>query len=411
MILVQNHLQRLSGNRFWCLIFICFCLAACSPKTRTNKSTKKETGNKEDKKDAASEKKFTEANISLLIPLNLNSARIKAGNKAELEKSAMAIDFYQGFKMGIDSAAAAGMNFKVKVLDTRDNNVQITSLLKSGQLAGTNLIIGPVFPDGVKFITNYSIANNIPVVSPLAATHPDEFNNPNLISIVNNIDLHADKVGDYIRREYDPGKTIVVLINPKKAGDEVLGGPLRDYFQKGRGSRYIFQEYASVFAMETKMVPGKQYAVVISSADRAFVVGSIDKLAKMKTAGSNIELFGHPNWSKQNYNIEKLQLLRTKITTSYFVDYKSRDVINFIRKYRQLNKFEPAEYSFKGFDIGFFFGKLFAEHGAGYLKHLTQEHYDGLENSFRFIKDDKLGYINTSLFLLEYKNFALNPIE
>lgn len=411
MILVQNHLQRLSGNRFWCLLFICFCLAACSPKTRTNKSPKKEIGNKEDKKGAASEKKFTEANISLLIPLNLNSARIKAGNKAELEKSAMAIDFYQGFKMGIDSAAAAGMNFKVKVLDTRDNNVQITSLLKSGQLAGTNLIIGPVFPDGVKFITNYSIANNIPVVSPLAATHPDEFNNPNLISIVNNIDLHADKIGDYIRREYDPGKAIVVLINPKKSADEVLGNPLRDYFQKGRGSRYIFQEYASVFAMETKMVPGKQYAVLISSADRAFVVGSIDKLAKMKTAGSNIELFGHPNWGKQNYNIEKLQLLRTKITTSYFVDYKSRDVINFVRKYRQLNKFEPAEYSFKGFDVGFFFGKLFAEHGAGYLKHLTQEYYDGLENSFRFIKDDKLGYINTSLFLLEYKNFALNPIE
>ncbi|WP_367865659.1 amino acid ABC transporter substrate-binding protein [Pedobacter sp. WC2423] len=411
MILVQNHLQRLSGNRFWCLLLICCGLAACSPKTRTNKSPQKETRNKEDKKDAASEKKFTEANISLLIPLNLNSARIKAGHKAELEKSAMAIDFYQGFKMGIDSAAAAGMNFKVKVLDTRDNNAHITSLLKSGQITGTNLIIGPVFPDGVKFITNYSIANNIPVVSPLAATHPDEFNNPNLISIVNNIELHADKVGDYIRREYDPGKTIVVLINPKKSADEVLGNPLRNYFQKGRGSRYIFQEYASVFAMETKMVPGKQYAVLISSADRAFVVGSIDKLAKMKTAGSNIELFGHPNWSKQNYNTEKLQLLRTKITTSYFVDYKSRDVINFVRKYRQLNKFEPGEYSFKGFDIGFFFGKLFAEHGAGYLKHLTQEHYDGLENSFRFIKDDKLGYINTSLFLLEYKNFALNPIE
>jgi hypothetical protein len=411
MILVQNHLQRLSGNRFWCLIFICFCLAACSPKTRTNKSPKKEIGKVEDKKDMASEKKFTEANISLLIPLNLNSARIKSGSKAELEKSAMAIDFYQGFKMGVDSAAATGMNFKVKVLDTRDNNVQITSLIKSGQIKGTNLIIGPVFPDGVKFITNYSIANNIPVVSPLAATHPEEFNNPNLISIVNNIDLHADKIGDYIRREYDPGKTVVVLIDPKKSGDEILGDPLRDYFQKGRGSRYTFQEYSSVFAMETRMIPGKQYTVLISSSDRAFVVGSLDKLAKMKGAGSAIELFGHPNWIKQNYNTEKLQLLRTKITTSYWVDYKSRDVINFVRKYRQLNKFEPAEYSFKGFDIGFFFGKLFAEHGAGYLKHLTTERHDGLGNSFRFIKDEKLGYINTSLFLLEYKDYTLDPIE
>ncbi|MBB6500572.1 ABC transporter substrate-binding protein [Pedobacter cryoconitis] len=411
MILVQNHLQRLSGNRFWYLIFICFCLAACSPKTRTNKLPKKDTGKKEEKKEAVPEKKFTEANISLLIPFNLNNARIKSGSKAELEKSAMAIDFYQGFKMGVDSAASAGMNFRVKVLDTRDNNVQITSLLKSGQLTGSNLIVGPIFPDGVKFITNYSIANNIPVVSPLAASHPDEFNNPNLISVVNNIDLHAGKIGDYIRREYNPGKTVVVLINPKKPGDEILGSPLREYFQQGKGTSYTFQEFASVFTMETKMVPGKQYVVLISSSDRTFVVASLDKLAKMQKSGNQIDLFGHPNWNKQNYNTEKLQQLHTRITSSYWVDYKNRDVIRFVKQYRHQNKFEPTEYSFKGFDIGFFFGKLFAQYGAGYLKHLTTERYDGLENSFRFVKDEKLGYINTSLYLLEYKNYELNPIE
>jgi len=412
MILVQNHLQQLSGNKLWYLIFICSCLAACSPKTRTNKSTSDATENKADQQAVKTEKKLTEANISLLIPFNLNKAQIVSGNKSELEKSAMAIDFYQGFKMGIDSAASAtGMDFHINVLDTRDNNVQITSIIKSGKLSSSNLIVGPVFPDGIKFITNYSIANNIPVVSPLAATHPDEFNNPNLISIVNNIQLHALKIGDYISKEYNPDKVIVVLISTKKSDDETLGSPLRKYFQQGKGTRFSFEEYSSVYSMESKTVPGKQYLVMVSSTDRQFVIPTLDKLMKMKNKGGQIVLFGHPNWSKQEYNTEKLQALQTKITSSYRIDYKNQAVISFVKKYRLAYSFEPGEYAFKGFDIGFYFGKLLAEHGANYIKYLPQEKYKGLHNSFSFTRDMNIGYLNTSLLLLEYKDYTLNPVE
>ncbi|MET1056952.1 MAG: amino acid ABC transporter substrate-binding protein [Pedobacter sp.] len=385
----------------------CFLLA-CSPKVTTRKTPKKD----EAEKPAAvvkTEKKFTDANIALLIPFNLNTANVQTGSKAEMEKSVMAIDFYQGFKMGIDSAAATGLNFRLKVLDTRDNTEQITSLIKSGQLSGTDLIVGPVFPDGIKQITNYSVANSIPVVSPLAATHPDEFLNPNLISVVNNIDLHAEKMCGFITKTFDPAKTVVVLISTRKSTDEALAIPVRAYFKKG--SKFTFQEYSSVYAMETARIPGKRYAVLVSSSDRQFVVATIDKLAKMKNAGMQIDLFGHPNWSKQNYNTDKLQLLKTRITASYFVDYKSQPVNSFVKKYRSLYRFEPGEYAFKGFDAGLYFGKLLSAHGGNYLNYLAADRYKGLQNSYLFKKDEQLGYINTSLFLLAYKNYALNPVE
>jgi hypothetical protein len=410
MTLVQNPQLQLSGNKFWLLIFICFCLAACSPKARTNKSVKKDTSPKASPV-TKTEPKLSEATISLLVPFNTNAQKTRSGSKAELEKSAMAIDFYQGFKMGVDSAAAKGFNFRLKVLDTKDNNAQLASVVASGKLSGSNLIVGPVFPDGQKFITNYSIANGIPVVSPLAASHPDEFVNPHLISIVNNIDLHAQKVGDYIVDEYDPAKTVVVLINTRKSTDEMLAKPFRTYFQTGKGAKYSFQEYSSVYAMEAKIVPGKGYLVMLASSDRQFVVPTLDKLVKMQSNGVPINLFGHPNWNKQNYNTEKLQLLNTKITSSYTVDYKSAGVIDFVKRYRKLNGFEPSEYSFKGFDIGYYFGKLLAEHGANYVKYLTDEKYQGLHNSFNFVNDRALGYINISLSLLEYKNYALTPVE
>ncbi|MCX2482654.1 amino acid ABC transporter substrate-binding protein [Pedobacter sp. MR2016-24] len=412
MILVQNHPLQLSGNRILSFLLICFCLGACSPRTKTVKQPQKDVVKKDDPAGKNTTRKLTEANISLLLPFNVNQQKVHTGKKAEIEKSAMAIDFYQGFKMGLDSAAAStGLDFRLKVLDTKDNAVQISNLIKGGQLNGSDLIVGPVFPDGIKFITNYSIANHLPVISPLAASHPDEFNNPNLISVVNNIELHAQKIGDYIRRAYNSQNTIVVLINPKKSTDEVMAVPLRKYFQEGKGIAYKFQEYSSVYTMETKLLADKQYVVLMSTADRQFVVATLDKLAKMKTKGLQVSLFGHPNWIKQNYNTDKLQLLNTRITSSYYINYKSSEVIRFVKAYRKLNSFEPGEYAFKGFDIGLYFGTVFSRYGYNYLKYLPAEKYTGFHNSFSFIKEERLGYINTSLTLLEYKNYALKPIE
>ena len=409
MISVQNHLLPLSGNKYLALIFIGLCLSACSPKVQPIKKAAPLEEKKEEVKKPS--KKFSEATIALLLPFNLNDFKTKPKNKAEVEKHAMAIDFYQGFKLGIDSVAAAGLNFKINVFDTQDNDWQLEVLIKSEKLKGSNLVVGPVFPDGLKYISNYSQQNQLPVVSPLAASQPSEFGNPNLISIVNNIGLHATKIGNYINRKYVPEQTIVVLINTKSPADEVLGSPLRDYFLNNNNSKLPFQEYASVFTMETKISKGKKYVVMLSSADQKFVTATISKLIKMKAAGFDIDLFGHPDWVKQSYTIENLQALNTVITSSFKVNYNSPSVIAFIKKYRKAFAFEPGEYAYKGFDIGFYFGKQLSAYGENYLKHLSSEKYKGLHNSFAFKQDEKFGYINTSLMLLKYKGFALNIIE
>lgn len=408
MTLVQNPQQQLSGNKYWIIILSALLLSACSPKIRTE--TRKPEPPKQVEKIEKPAEKFKQATISLLVPFRLNEIKLKSATKADVEKAAMAIDFYQGFKLGIDSAAMLGQNFKLKVYDTQDNNTQIAALIDNGIMAGSNLIVGPVFPDGLRYITNYSISRNIPVVNPLAATQPSEFRNPNLISIVNNIDLHAEKMGNYISKNFNPATTIVVLINPKGASDEVLAKPLRAYFTDAKKG-FTFQEYASVFTMETKIVKGKQYVVMLSSADKKFVVPTLDKLMKLKKTGLSISLFGHPDWIKQNYNTDQLQAFNTIISSSYKVDYTRSDVNRFIRKYRTLFNFEPGEYAFKGFDAGYYFGRLLALYGDEYMKYLTKEKYKGLHNSFHFVHDHESGYVNTSLMLLRYKNFALNIVE
>ena len=408
-----NNNTMILKRKYWLSILPALILGACSPKITTVKKETAKPVEKEKPAEKKSIKRFSQASISLLIPFKLNEVNFKSMSKADVEKYAMPIDFYQGFKLGIDSAATSGLNFKLNVYDTQDDNAHIGLLYKQDNFRKSNLIVGPVFPEGLKYITNYSKLNNALIISPLAASEPSDFNNPNLVSIVNNIDLHAKKIVNYISKTFNNANTIVVIINPKKTEDEQFAIPLRKYFQS-QASKFIVQEYASAFTFETKMIKGKQYAVIVTSSERAFVLPTVEKLYKLKnlpTGGYALNLFGHPLWSKQNYPVDKLQALNTVISSSFKVDYRSANVVNFIKAYRRKYGFEPGEYAFKGFDEGYYFGKLMASYGEDYVEYLTKEKYKGLHNNFTFIYDDRFGYINTSLMLLRYKNFALNIIE
>lgn len=394
------------------LVFTICIIGACSPKV-TKPVVKPTKDNPTVEKVEKPSKKFTEANIAVLIPFKLNQINLKTATKAQVERTDMAIDFYQGVKLGIDSAATTGLNFKLNVYDTKDDNSSIASLFNKDGLKSSNLIIGPVFPEGLKYITNFSMINDLAVVSPLAASKPSDFNNPKLISIVNNINQHAEKVADYIASKYQSSNSIIVLINPKKTADEQFAVPLRKRFQQ-KYPDHIVQEFTSTYIFETKMIKSKKYAVIICSEDVAFVKPSIDKLYKLKnlkTGGYDLNLFGHPTWLKQTYNLDQLQNLNTTVSTSYKIDYKSSSVINFIKKYRAQFNFEPSEYSFKGFDIGYYFGKMLAKHGANYLDFITKEKYKGLHNSFEFEYNPQFGYYNTELMLLQYKNLSLTLVD
>jgi ABC-type branched-subunit amino acid transport system substrate-binding protein len=394
-------------------VLICIIVIAygCSPKVITTNNPVKTTP--VEPKVEKTVKRFTEANISLLIPFKLNQYNLKTATKTQLEKSDMAIDFYQGVLLGMDSAAAMGLNFKINVFDTRDENSQLATLFKKEALKASNLIIGPVFPEGINYMTTFAMTNDIAIVSPLAASKPSDFNNPKLISVVNNIDQHGLKIADYIAKHYQSSNTIVVLINPKKTADEQFASPIKSRF-KLQHPAFVVQEFTSAYAFETRMMRGKQYVVIICSSEVSFVVPSIDKLYKLKNlkvGGYDIDLIGHPNWTKQSYNLSQLQDLKAVVSSSYKIDYKSQPVISFIKKYRAKYSFEPSEYSFKGFDIGFYFAKLIAKHGPDYLDYLIKEKYKGLYNSFDFDFNPKYGYFNTDLMILQYKNFSLDLID
>jgi hypothetical protein len=201
-----------------------------------------------------------------------------------------------------------------------------------------------------------------------------------------------------------------VLINTRSNDDEKFATPLKQFLKELSGNRFVIKERPNSIGLEEDLSATRTNLVIIASAGRDFVLPTLDRLYKVSQEGIKIEVFGHPNWVKAQFlNAEKMQWLNTRITSSYYVDYKSKRVKAFISQYFSEYGTDPSEFAFKGFDIGYYFGKLLAQYGNKYAEHLTEDYYEGLHNNFHFVRDEKSGFANTELTMLKYQGFELKP--
>lgn len=410
MILVPSHLQQLSGNRYLILVCLITLMVACSPKTARIPSKSGPVKVKPQPVETV-KKPVEENSIALLLPFHLDEIKPAKAKKSDIHKADLAIDFYQGLKLALDSLATAGYNFKLKVFDSQDQETRAVNLARANSVRSNNLIIGPVFPDQVKAFGEFADLKQKLQVSPLAATIPSPFN-PNLVTINNTIDQHGWKVADFINRNYKPSEVQIVLINTQKPDDDKFAVPIKNYLKNLSGNKFLVHERPNSIGIEGYLSPSKINLVIVTSSETNFVLPTINRLYALSKGNIKIEVFGHPNWVKaKNMDIEKLQWLNTRITSSYFIDYKNAAVKQFITRYRNEYSLEPSEYAFKGFDTGYYFGKLVALYGADYANHLTSETYEGLHNGFRFKRDAKLGFLNTEVMMLKYQGFELQKIK
>lgn len=413
MILVPSPLRLLSGSNSIFILCLLILLSACSPKVVPVKTAEKPAPSKKEKpKVVEPVKKNLDHSIVLLLPFELNTIDVKKATRKDISKAELAIDFYQGFKLALDSLSVNGHNYNLQVFDTQDQETRVVNLARASSVRSNDLIIGPVFPEGISTFSEFTELNETLQVSPLAAAMPSEFKNPNLLTVNNTINQHGWKIADFIVRNYKSDQVNIVLINTQKTEDAKFALPLKRYLNELSDGRFRITERPNAISIETYLNPSKNNLVLITSTDRPFLQPTIDKLSKLRTEKYRIEVFGHPNWIKADFlNSGKMQDLSTRISSSYFVNYKADNVKHFISRYRDEYGFEPSEFAFKGFDIGYYFGEMLEKYGKAYAGHLDDKIYKGLHNNFRFSKDPDLGYMNKELMILKYQNFELQPIK
>src|SRR3546814_275839 len=180
MILVRNRRLPLNGSKCLLGLSVLVLLAACTPKVRvlrapgSNVPSKTEAPTeKEETREKPEEEEVVDFNqIALLLPFELEKANPHAPSAADIKRSALALDFYQGFKTGLDALSAEGANFKLNVLDTRDDAGENARIAKLGEVQDAALVVGPIYPKEIQVFGFNAQLDYALQISPLAASMP-----------------------------------------------------------------------------------------------------------------------------------------------------------------------------------------------------------------------------------------------
>ncbi len=401
MILVPSRLRLLNGNRYFLFLFLLAIISGCSRKvvvTQPGDVKVPPVGRKPE--EVRPVKKDIDHSIALLLPFGLNKINLKTAGSKEISQADLAVDFYQGFKLALDSLSNTGHNYKLQVLDTQDQEARVVNLATAASVKENDLIVGPVFPDAISTFSEFFEKDPSKlIVSPLAASMPAQFKNPNLVTINNSVDQHGWKLADFINRNYRPELVNILLVNTRKSDDEKFSAPVRKFITELSKGKFKIIERPNAIGLQTYMSITKNNLVILASSERTFLIPIIDKLHQLLSENYKIELFGHPNWIKATFlDGSKMQALKTNVR-------------HFVARYRDEYGLEPSEFSFKGFDTGYYLGGLLRKYGRDYASHLTTETYNGLHNDFRFSRDPVTGFSNAELMMLVYQSLELRPIR
>jgi hypothetical protein len=424
MTLARNHRLLLSGNKkLWLLALV--IISACSPKVRTvgrtgpsANGTPAQPGKPQNTaptttKPATTAEHARVSNISLLLPFGLdNLTSVKGYSAADLKKANIAVDYYQGFKLALDSLTAKGYNYKLQIFDTRDEMAYTHSLSVNPIVRSSALIVGPVFPEGVKSFIGTPASLTRPLVSPLSPSAPEEFGSDRLITVIPPLQYHAAAAARFVTTRVKPRKVFILLSG--FAEDKKFYVPFKysiDTLSK-RKTQVVY--FTVSHGSLTKLLPQLNNKVenvfIVPAQNKSFLtvtLRSLDTLSRHYP----VTTIGHPNWEKLTFlKADMLQRIKAHITSSDRVNYKQAATTAFIRAYRRFYGSEPSPYAYKGFDEAMYFGTLVAQDGEP-LAHLDQYPYKALHNSFGFVKKNGAGWINTHVNVLKYSNFELKQVE
>ncbi len=422
MTLVQNRRLRLSGSKLIAVFAVLFFAVSCAPKLKvlkpggTEGKTNPTKNEKPEESAATNEEKGNTSkaivrNISLLLPFELNKANPAAPGLNDVNRASMALDFYQGFKEALDEQAAMGANFHLNVLDSRDDVGQIRRIGSSPAINGSDLIVGPVYPQEITAFAARTDTSQALQVSPLAASRPTQFNNPHLVSLTASIDQHISALAFRLIKDHRSEEKLILVDAPGDDDSQKFIPPLDSAIRaQSKGLLTpILLDGASI--NEASLQLQEKNVIVSGSANKYNVATLLEKLASLHEGGFQIQLFGHPNWAKLDLNDDYLKQLNTRITASFYVDERAENVKAFVQKYTKKYQVVPTEFAYKGYDAGAFFGQLLHKYGRNYASHLTQENYRGLHNLFKFAYNPQWGYSNTNIMLLGFDGQQFRPLK
>ena len=360
----------------------------------------------------------SEYNIALFLPFNIDEAnpvdaeKISSGNAELGNKTSIALQFYEGALLAIDSLKKLKFNAKIFVYDVDDkDSTAIMTLLKRPELTKMDLIIGPLYGSSFMPVAKFAKEHTIPIVSPFTQVNKILFNNPYVCKVSPSVNLQVEQMAHFVTDTFRTQNIILV------SSQNMREAPFFNAFRKtanenllkaGRAASDSVKLVFNINALQSMLHTEKINVVVLPSNNQSFVSDFISKLNVLHDK-YKIVLFGMQSWiAYDNMDYEYFNELAVHVPSSNFIDYEKPATKNFMKKYQERFKTDPEIYGFQGYDVTYYFLSALKKSGSGFLNDLSTNYYNGIETGFHFSQfPSDCGFENKSVLILKYQNYQL----
>ncbi len=336
-------------------------------------------------------KKKHESSVSLLLPFNASS-----------KASGQMMDFYSGVLLAVDDLKSDGQTVELNVYDVAGGAMPVTE----ERFASSDFVIGPVSNSDIARAVNASKGKTW-IVSPLdpkAEALADTI--PNIIQAPAPTSSQIGDMVEWIGSDSERHDKVILItqkgVTPSGYSAEVANAVKNSGLTYSSISFNILEGRQMMGRISSLMPADGTSRVVIASDNKAFVIEVTRLLYLISSQKKDIVLYSTSKLRTfDEIEVEQLHKLNLHASVSYYVDYDSKAVQDFLMKYRALCGTEPSRSAFQGYDLMTFFTRMSSEY-AGKLDRASSLKGSGLQSSFNLVKTSRGGYVNQAVRRIVY---------
>ena len=335
--------------------------------------------------------KDKQISMTLLLPFNTSK-------KADVQM----MDFYSGVLLATKDLGADGRKIELNVYDAANSAMPVTE----ERFAESDFVIGPVSNSDIARAVNASKGKTW-IVSPLdprAESIADTI--PNVIQAPAPTRAQISDMAKWIRTDLRDSDKLIVIT---QKGAAVSGysanvmNELRNFGLNHSDISFNLLEGRQVMdRIARTMTEMGTNRVVIASDSKAFVIEVIRLLYLISSQKKDIVLYCTSKLrTYDEIDVEQLHALRLHASVSYYVDYDSPQVQDFLMKYRALFGTEPSRTAFQGYDLMKFFSSITNEYGKRWDRASSLKG-DGMQSEFNLVRTARGGFVNEAVRRIVY---------
>ncbi|HEX8429392.1 ABC transporter substrate-binding protein [Hymenobacter sp.] len=306
--------------------------------------------------------------IGVLLPFEFDDPSWETRRKNQF-----VTDLYAGLRLAQDSLQREGHPVQLFAYDTGADTLQLKQVLALPELAGMDLIIGPVYKSGSKILARYAQQKQIVCVNPLSQDGDLVLDNSWHYLFGPSLATQARQAAQFAYTRLGGARTAVVLYDDTR--DEATFGMAYKQAYEALGGRVV--EMRRVNANTDEALSAGFAGLDLKNVGH-LVVASDDKkigpytLNVLKAQDARPPLFTYASWLDNNrIGLGQLDARDVYFVHPKYIDRSSFGVQRFRQLYVQRQNLPPSVFAFTGFELLYYFGSQLHLNGPAFQQQLT----------------------------------------